>query len=170
MRRTLIPITLALVLALGLGLLLGAATPSTAIKVNGEKVPTSQVNADLAAASGNARYLCYMNLAALVRSGGSTGLGSVHGATSASYSADFVTSWLDQDITGLIIQQGAQQEGMATLTQGQLLSAQTDAARTILTTQLRVDDSRLKKRTTDTLAELLKRMETEDLRLMKTVN
>jgi hypothetical protein len=51
-----------------------------------------------------------------------------------------------------------------------VLSAQSDAARTVLTTQLRVDDSRLKKRTTDTLAELLKRMESEDLRLMKTVS
>jgi len=44
-----------------------------------------------------------------------------------------------------------------------------DAVRLTLTTQLRVDDSRLKKRTTDTLAELLKRMDTEDMRLMKTV-
>ena len=50
-----------------------------------------------------------------------------------------------------------------------ILSAQSDAARTIMTTQLRVDDSRLKKRTSDTLAELLKRMESEDLRLMKVV-
>ena len=44
-----------------------------------------------------------------------------------------------------------------------------DAVRLTLTTQLRVDDSRLKKRTTDTLAELLKRMDTEDMRLLKTV-
>jgi hypothetical protein len=44
-----------------------------------------------------------------------------------------------------------------------------EAVRLTLTTQLRVDDSRLKKRTNDTLAELLKRMETEDLRLMKVV-
>lgn len=44
-----------------------------------------------------------------------------------------------------------------------------DAVRLTLTTQLRVDDSRLKKRSNDTLAELLKRMETEDLRLMKAV-
>lgn len=51
-----------------------------------------------------------------------------------------------------------------------MLSAQADAARTILTTQLRVDDSRLKKRTTDTLAQLLARMEQEDVRLMKVVN
>lgn len=51
-----------------------------------------------------------------------------------------------------------------------LLSAQTDAARTILTTQLRVDDSRLKKRQTDTLAQLLKRMEEEDIKLMKVVS
>jgi len=45
-----------------------------------------------------------------------------------------------------------------------------DAVRLTLTTQLRVDDSRLKKRTTDTLAELLKRMNGEDARLMKVVN
>ncbi len=53
-----------------------------------------------------------------------------------------------------------------------ILSAQSDAARTIMTTQLRVDDSRLKKRTTDTLAELLKRMDAEDelLSNMKTIN
>jgi hypothetical protein len=44
-----------------------------------------------------------------------------------------------------------------------------EAVRLTLTTQLRVDDSRLKKRTNDTLAELLKRMEVEDLRLMKVV-
>lgn len=44
-----------------------------------------------------------------------------------------------------------------------------DAVRLTLTTQLRVDDSRLKKRTNDTLAELLKRMNDEDVRLMKTV-
>lgn len=56
------------------------------------------------------------------------------------------------------------------LDDAKLLSAQTDAARTILTTQLRVDDSRLKKRTTDTLAELLKRMENEDMRLMKVIS
>lgn len=50
------------------------------------------------------------------------------------------------------------------------LSAQADAARTILTTQLRVDDSRLKKRSVDTLAQLLARMEQEDARLMKVVS
>lgn len=51
-----------------------------------------------------------------------------------------------------------------------MLSAQADAARTILTTQLRVDDSRLKKRSVDTLAQLLARMEQEDVRLMKVVS
>lgn len=45
-----------------------------------------------------------------------------------------------------------------------------DAVRLTLTTQLRVDDSRLKKRTNDTLAELLKRIDEEDVRLMKVVN
>ncbi len=55
-------------------------------------------------------------------------------------------------------------EGAAT-DDPKMLSAQSDAARTILTTQLRVDDSRLKKQTTDTLAELLRRMDEEDARL-----
>jgi hypothetical protein len=45
------------------------------------------------------------------------------------------------------------------------MAVQMDAVRLTLTTQLRVDDSRLKKRTTDTLAELLKRMDEEDARL-----
>lgn len=45
-----------------------------------------------------------------------------------------------------------------------------DAVRLTLTTQLRVDDSRLKKRSVDTLAQLLARMEQEDVRLMKVVN
>jgi hypothetical protein len=125
-RRSFIPITVALVLALGLGLLVGGTAPSTAVAVNGETVPTSQVNADLAAAAGNPHYLCYMNLAALIRSGGSSGLSSVHGATTASYSSSFVSNWLDQDITSLIIKQGAQAEGIGSLTQGQLIAAQTD--------------------------------------------
>jgi hypothetical protein len=44
-----------------------------------------------------------------------------------------------------------------------------DAVRLTLTTQLRVDDSRLKKRTTDTLAQLLARMDREDANL-KVIN
>ena len=44
-----------------------------------------------------------------------------------------------------------------------------DAVRLTLTTQLRVDDSRLKKRTNDTLAQLLARMDREDANL-KIVN
>jgi hypothetical protein len=42
--------------------------------------------------------------------------------------------------------------------------------RLTLTTQLRVDDSRLKKRENDTLAKLLEKMEQEDIKLMKVVN
>jgi hypothetical protein len=45
-----------------------------------------------------------------------------------------------------------------------------DAVRLTLTTQLRVDDSRLKKRENDTLAKLLEKMEAEDIKLMKVVN
>ena len=45
-----------------------------------------------------------------------------------------------------------------------------DAVRLTLTTQLRVDDSRLKKRTNDTLGKLIEKMEIEDMRLMKVIN
>lgn len=45
-----------------------------------------------------------------------------------------------------------------------------DAVRLTLTTQLRVDDSRLKKRDGDKLGELLRRMDEEDVRLLKVVN
>ena|ERR1700679_2748583 len=50
------------------------------------------------------------------------------------------------------------------------VATQLEAAKTIITTQLRVDDSRLKKRSNDNLAELLKRMNDEDVRLMKVVS
>jgi hypothetical protein len=47
------------------------------------------------------------------------------------------------------------------------MAVQMDAIRLTLTTQLRVDDSRLKKRENDTLAKLLARLDDEDARLMK---
>jgi hypothetical protein len=50
------------------------------------------------------------------------------------------------------------------------MAVQMDAVRLTLTTQLRVDDSRLKKRENDTLAKLLEKMEQEDIKLMKVVN
>jgi hypothetical protein len=46
------------------------------------------------------------------------------------------------------------------------LAIQMDGIRIALTTQLRVDDTRLKKRQTDTLAELLKRMDSEEAKLL----
>jgi hypothetical protein len=50
------------------------------------------------------------------------------------------------------------------------MAVQMDAVRLTLTTQLRVDDSRLKKRENDTLAKLLAKMDEEDVKLLKVVN
>lgn len=47
-----------------------------------------------------------------------------------------------------------------------VLSAQTDAARTVLTTQLRVDDTRLRRKNTDTLSKLLARIAEEEPKLL----
>ena len=45
-----------------------------------------------------------------------------------------------------------------------------DGIRLVMTTQLRVDDSRLKRKQTDTLARLLERLDQEDGKLMKVVS
>ncbi len=50
------------------------------------------------------------------------------------------------------------------------MAVQMDAVRLVMTTQLRVDDSRLKRKESDTLSKLLKRLDEEDVRLMKTVH
>lgn len=50
------------------------------------------------------------------------------------------------------------------------MAVQMDAVRLVMTTQLRVDDSRLKRKESDTLSKLLARLEEEDVRLMKTVS
>lgn len=47
-----------------------------------------------------------------------------------------------------------------------VLAAQSDAARTVMTTQLRVDDTRLRKRNVDTLAKLLQRIAEEEPKLL----
>lgn len=47
------------------------------------------------------------------------------------------------------------------------MAVQMDAVRLALTTQLRVDDSRLKRRSVDTLANLLARMSEEEAKLPK---
>lgn len=49
------------------------------------------------------------------------------------------------------------------------MAVQMDAVRLALTTQLRVDDSRLKKRSVDTLANLIERMNSEAAKLPKLV-
>lgn len=46
-----------------------------------------------------------------------------------------------------------------------LLAAQSDAARTVMTTQLRVDDSRLRRRSVDTLSKLLSRLAEEEVKM-----
>jgi len=125
-RRISIPILAVIVIALGLGLLVGGVTPSTATVVNGAKTSTSTVNAELKSITSNHAYLCYLNVSELIRSQGQTGLLTPQGATSASISSGFVANYLNQDITNQIIHQAAEREGLLPISQQDLLGAQTD--------------------------------------------
>jgi hypothetical protein len=125
-RRLLIPILATLLLALGLGLLIGGVVPSTAVTVNGQAISNSQVSSELDSVAASASYRCYLNASALVRSNGSSQQGPIHGATEASYSMDYVANWLDQDITNLIIRQAADAQGLGSPSAAALAAAKDD--------------------------------------------
>jgi hypothetical protein len=125
-RRLLIPIIAALVLALGLGLLIGGTVASTAVTVNGQSVSNSQLSSELDAVAASTPYRCYLNASALVRSNGSSQQGPIHGATPASYSMDYVANWLDQDITNMIIRQAADAQGLGSPSAAWLAAAKDD--------------------------------------------
>ena len=105
MKRSLVPVLAVVLVALVVGIVIGLGTPSNAAIVNGEALPSSQVNDDLAAISASQGYRCYLNAVAYVRTSGSSGLGSISGATPSSYSSSFVANWLDQEITDVLVTQ-----------------------------------------------------------------
>lgn len=126
MRRLSLPLSIVIVLALGLGLLIGGTAPTSAVSVNGHITSQASVKAELNAITSNASYLCYMNDSELIRTQGASGLVSPWGATTASWSSGYVANWLNQDITNEIIHQAAQAKGLLPLSQADLLNAQTD--------------------------------------------
>jgi len=125
-RRISVPIIATVVVALGLGLLVGGVTPATAVVVNGSSVPKSTVDQDLAAIKASPGYLCYLNAAALIRSGGQSGIRPVTGATKQTYGSGFVADWMNQEITNQIIRQAARSEGLGMPSQADLATAQSD--------------------------------------------
>ena len=126
MRRLSVPILAVIVIALVLGLLVGGTATKTALVVNGQKTPTTQVNAELKAITSNNAYLCYMNDSEILRTQGQSALVSPFGATPKSYSSGFVANSLNQDVTNQIIHQAVAKAGFLPLTDADLLAAQTD--------------------------------------------
>jgi foldase protein PrsA len=124
-RRIVLPLALAVLIALSLGLILGGVVASNAVVVDGANVSQSQASADLATASASPTYLCYLNASALVRSSGQTGLGSVTGSSRSSYSAVFATSWMNQKITSMIIADEVRRRGLSS--QAQLVAERAKA-------------------------------------------
>ena len=134
MRRIVLPLAIAVLVSLSVGLIVGGAVASNAVVVDGRSVTQSQASADLAAAAGSNGYLCYLNASALVRSSGQSGLGAVTGSSTASYSSTFVSNWMNQQITDLIIANKIDQLGLAAQAQSISASAKSDLTASISST------------------------------------
>lgn len=113
MRRLFLPLALAVLIAVTLGVVIGGVTANDAVVVNGTALSQRQAESQLAAAASNPAYLCYLNANQLVRTSGQSGLGSVQGSSPSSYSSTFVTSWMDQEITNLIVQDKVDKLGLS---------------------------------------------------------
>lgn len=142
MRRVFLPLALALLICLTVGLVLGGAVASNAVVVNGTAISQSEVNHDLAAVANSPSYLCYLNANALIRSSGQFGLGSVAGSSSSSYSAGFVTNWLNQDVTNLIISHEVDSLGLTSASAENTAIAAQDLATSINSTMSQVAGTR----------------------------
>ena len=108
MRRTLLIVlaTVVFIVAAGsLALLVGPGPAPNAALVNATPIPNQQVTSDINTVVNNHPYLCYLNAATLVRTSGSSGLGSVTGSKPNTWSPSFVASWLDQEITAEVVAQ-----------------------------------------------------------------
>ena len=129
MRRTLLIVlaTVVFIVAAGsLAIIAGPGPAPNAALVNGVSIPNSQVTGDIATIVSNHPYLCYLNASTLVRTGGSSGLGSVTGTKPNTWSPSFVASWLDQEITAEVVAQENQKLGIADLSPEQLALAKQD--------------------------------------------
>ena len=106
MRKIVIPLFATILISIGIALIIGGVSPSSALTVNGTQVSQSTVDSDLASTTANPAYLCYLNASALIRSSGQSGLGSINGASTGTYSVSYVSNWLNQEITNQIIHDG----------------------------------------------------------------
>ena len=141
MRRVALPRALAIVVGLTIALIVGGTANRSALSVEGTHLSASQVNTDLATVSSSTEYLCYLNASALIRSSGHSGLGSVAGSTPATYSATFVTNWLDQKITNLIVSHQVQSLGLSAQATADLATAKYDLENSITATLTQVAGS-----------------------------
>ena len=112
MQRSVLAIVSAIVVTAAVAIGIAYAVPSNAAVVNGAGLSTSVVQSDLDAMANNSAYLCYLNASALVRSNGTSGLSSVKGATPGTYSSNFVTLWMNQEITRTLLEQKASSAGI----------------------------------------------------------
>ena len=119
--------TVVFIVAAGsLAIIVGPGPAPDAALVNGVSIPNSQVTSDIATIVSNHPYLCYLNASTLVRTGGSSGLGSVTGSKPNTWSPSFVASWLDQEITSEVVAQENHKLGIGDVSPEQLALAKKD--------------------------------------------
>ena len=141
MQRSVLAIVSAIVVTAAVAIGIAYAVPSNAAVVNGAGLSTSVVQSDLDAMANNSAYLCYLNASALVRSNGTSGLSSVKGATPGTYSSNFVTLWMNQEITRTLLEQKASSAGIPEPSTADLAQARTDLMSSIDSTLAQVSGS-----------------------------
>ena len=141
MHRSVFAIVSAIVVTAAVAIGIGFAAPSNAAVVNGAGLSTSVVQSDLDAVVNNSAYLCYLNASALVRSNGSSGLSAVKGATPGTYSSNFVTLWMNQEITRTLLEQEAATAGIPAPSAADLAQARVDLQSSIDSTLAQVSGS-----------------------------
>jgi parvulin-like peptidyl-prolyl isomerase len=141
-RRLFLPLALAVLIAVTLGVVIGGVTSNNAVVVNGASLSQRHAESQLAAASSNPAYLCYLNANQLVRTSGQSGLGPVQGSSASSYSSTFVTLWMDQEITNLIVEDAVNKLGLSEQATAVSRAAKADLVASINATLGRVNGTR----------------------------
>ena len=141
MHRSVLAIVSAIVITAVVAIGIGISTPSNAAVVNGTGLGTSVVQSDLEAVAGNSAYLCYLNASALVRSNGNSGLSAVAGASTGTYSSNFVTLWTNQEITRTLLEAQAISAGLPAPSAADLAQARIDLTSSIDSTLAQVAGS-----------------------------
>jgi PPIC-type PPIASE domain len=131
MRRLALPLVVLVVLALGLGLFVGGAVPSSAAQVNGTGLSEKAFADQLSVIRGHRSFLCYLAAQQYIESNGAASLRASNGAIAASSSTELAALWLNQRIDAEITHQAVAAHGGLPLSSAAITRAEQDLASTM---------------------------------------